>query len=184
VTEPSQRDQGGAGNGATAPTASTVEYRERLWPPVWLWLVASVVAATLGLAFGVPLGPVAGIAAWLVPQALIIWVLVTAAAMVTVDEQGLVAGRARLPFSSMGAVTALDSGAAGALRGRDADPRAYLLLRPWVPRAVRVDVDDRRDPAPYWYVSTRRAAELAAALGRARARHPGRHDGGRPDEAG
>jgi hypothetical protein len=68
----------------------------------------------------------------------------------------------------MGAVTALDPPAAALLRGRDADPRAYLLLRAWAPAAVRVEVDDPGDPAPYWYVSTRRPAALAAALELAR----------------
>lgn len=159
-------------------------YRERLWAPWWLWLVASVIAGTLGLAFGVPLGPLAGTVAWLVPQALIVWVLVTAAATVSVDDDGLVAGRARLPLSAMARVAALDARAAGALRGRDADPRAYLLLRPWVPAAVRVDVDDPRDPTPYWYVSTRAPAALSAALHAARTPQPGRDDGERPDEAG
>ena len=46
----------GGGSGAA--------YRERLWAPVWLWLVASIIAGTLGLAFGVPLGLGAGIIAW------------------------------------------------------------------------------------------------------------------------
>ena len=81
--------------------------------------------------------------------------LVTAAAVVAVEPEPLVAGRARLDFGSVGAVTPLDAPAAALLRGRGADPRAYLLLRPWVQTAVRVEVDDPDDPAPYWYVSTR-----------------------------
>jgi hypothetical protein len=144
-------------------------YAERLTAPWWLWLVSTVVAATLGFAFGVPLGVPVGIATWVVAQALVAYVLISAAALVALTPDGLVAGRATLPYAVMGAVAELDDRAAAALRGRDADPRAYLLLRPWISRAVRVDLEDPRDPAPYWYVSTRRGAVVATALEQARA---------------
>jgi Protein of unknown function (DUF3093) len=159
-------------------------YRERLFAPWWLWLVSTAIAATLGFAFGVPLGVPAGIATWVVAEALVAYVLLSAAASVAVTAQGLVAGRATLPYPVMGQVAALDDRQAAALRGREADPRAYLLLRPWIARAVRVDVDDPRDPAPYWYVSTRHGDQLAAALDLARRSAPGRHDAGHLDEAG
>ena len=46
----------------------------------------------------------------------------------------------------------------------DADARAYLLLRPYLKRAVKVEITDRADPAPYWLISTRHPEELAQAL--------------------
>ena len=84
--------------------------------------------------------------------------------LVEVRDHQLVAGRARLPLSSIGRVTALDAAEARTLRGVGADPRAFLVLRGWVSTAVRVDLDDPADPTPYWYVSTRRPDRLAAAL--------------------
>ena len=59
------------------------------------------------------------------------------------------------------------------LAGRDADARAYLLLRPYLRRAVRIAIDDPADPTPYWLVSTRRPTRLAAALTDATARPAG-----------
>ena len=50
--------------------------------------------------------------------------------------------------------------------GVDADARAYLLLRPYLKRAVRVEITDPADPAPYWLVSTRHPDELAAGADR------------------
>lgn len=147
-------------------------YRERLYAPWWLWAICTVIVATLGIAVGFPLGWVAGVAAGVVAEGAVVWVLVTASALVEVGAASLVAGRATLGYDAMGTVTALDGPAAGLLRGRDADPRAYLLLRPWVPAAVRVDVADPDDPAPYWYVSTRRPAAVAEALERARSAAP------------
>ena len=50
------------------------------------------------------------------------------------------------------------------MAGRDADARAYLLLRPYLKRAVRVEINDPADPTPYWLVGTRRPEDLAEAL--------------------
>jgi hypothetical protein len=60
--------------------------------------------------------------------------------------------------------TPLDREATRLLAGRDADARAFLLLRPYLKRSVRIEVTDPEDPAPYWLVSTRRPEELAGAL--------------------
>jgi hypothetical protein len=48
--------------------------------------------------------------------------------------------------------------------GPEADARAYLLLRPYLKRAVKVEITDPADPAPYWLVGTRRPDQLASAL--------------------
>ncbi len=48
--------------------------------------------------------------------------------------------------------------------GSEADARAYLLVRPYLKRAVRVTVVDPADPTPYWLVGTRHPEALAAAL--------------------
>jgi Protein of unknown function (DUF3093) len=139
-------------------------YRERLWAPVTWWVVVLVLLGTLALAIGVPLGLVAGILTMAGGTVLAGWLLLRSAALVEVRDRRLTAGRARLPLSVVAAVTALDESAARALRGPGADARAYLLLRPWVTTAVRVDLTDPDDPTPYWYVATRRPTTLAAAL--------------------
>jgi hypothetical protein len=46
----------------------------------------------------------------------------------------------------------------------DADARAYLLLRPYLKRGVRVDIVDPDDPTPYWLVSCRRPEDLVSAV--------------------
>jgi len=151
---------------ADPPTRDDGSYVERLWAPWWWWAISAALVASLAVAVGYPLGPVAGIIAAAVAGGGVAWLLVSSAAMVQVGGGVLVAGRARLPLWAAGGVRPLDAAEAAALRGRDADPRAFLLLRPWVPRAVRVDVDDPADPTPYWYVSTREPGRLAVAVAR------------------
>jgi hypothetical protein len=50
------------------------------------------------------------------------------------------------------------------MRGRDADPAAFLALRFWQPHGVRIDIKDDRDPTPYWLVSSKKSQELAQRL--------------------
>jgi hypothetical protein len=85
-------------------------------------------------------------------------------ARVEVSDGWLQAGRARISGEFVGEVEPLDSVETRRLAGRDADVRAYLLLRPYLKRSVKVTLHDRRDPTPYWLVNTRDPAHLAAAI--------------------
>jgi hypothetical protein len=87
------------------------------------------------------------------------------ASRTAVGVQGgeVVAGRAHIPLRLCAAVEPLDAVATRRLRGADADARAFLVLRPWLPCAVRVVLDDPADPTPYWLVSTRDPHAFAAA---------------------
>jgi hypothetical protein len=77
-------------------------------------------------------------------------------------------GRDRLPVTLAGEVTALDEEQTRALRGPRADPAAYLMTRPYLPRSVYIAVDDPAARGPYWLIGTRRPEELAAAIEAAR----------------
>lgn len=85
-------------------------------------------------------------------------------ARIVVQDGWFRAGRARIEARHLGQVAALDVDQTRLVAGRDADARAYLLLRPYLPRAVRVEVADPADPTPYWLVSSRHPEALASAL--------------------
>jgi hypothetical protein len=108
------------------------------------------------------------------------FVVTTAAAMALVSSYGsarirvvagsLVAGNARIPVGALGEAEVLEGAEAVAWRSYKADPRAFMLLRSYVPTALRVEVVDPRDPTPYVYLSTRSPRRLAAALEAVRTR--------------
>jgi Protein of unknown function (DUF3093) len=143
-------------------------FDERLTPPWWLWAIGEGLVAVLALSFYVALGPAAGAAVLLVFGGALAWVLVTAAASVTVQGEILTAGAAHIPVSALGPIEVLDADQARALRGPESDPAGYHLIRGWVPAGVRAIVVDPLDPTPYWFVATRRPAALAAAIEAAR----------------
>jgi hypothetical protein len=154
---------------------SPASYSERLSVPLRWWVQATMLLATLWLAFVVAMP---AWAAWSATVALLLLVvglfLWFGSAHVAVRDDVLHAGRAHIPVDLIGPVEALDPEETRRVHGVDADARAFLLTRPYLKRAVRISVQDPSDPTPYWLVSTRRPNELVAALG---ATGPGRPGG-------
>ena len=74
------------------------------------------------------------------------------------------AARAHIALAHLGAAEALDAEATRLAMGPGADARAFLVMRPYLKRAVRVPVTDPADPTPYWLVGSRHPDALAAAL--------------------
>lgn len=143
----------------------TVAYTERLGVPLRWWVQGTMLVASLWLALVVA---VPGVVPWIVTGAalaLLAAALVSyGSARIKVEDGVLHAGRAHIDTSLLGAVTALDADQTRRAAGMEADARAFLVLRPYLKRAVKVHLDDPADPTPYWLVSSRHPDRLAAAL--------------------
>ncbi|MFF3014000.1 DUF3093 domain-containing protein [Streptomyces sp. NPDC057939] len=85
-------------------------------------------------------------------------------ARVRVVNGSLAAGTARIPVTALGEPEVLEAEEARAWRTYKADTRAFMLMRSYVPTAVRVEVTDPTDPTPYVYVSTREPQALSEAI--------------------
>jgi hypothetical protein len=141
------------------------EYAERLAAPWWLWLpglgAAGLLAAEIWLGSD-------GARAWL-PFAVLLplaagglWWLGRIRIRVTGGE--LHVDDAHLPVRFVADAIPLDAEGRREVLGVGADPLAFVVQRPWVGGAVQVVLDDPADPTPYWVISSRRPADLAAAL--------------------
>lgn len=141
------------------------EYLERLRVPLRWWAVATMFWASVLLAMLVAMPATAACLFTGFFYAINAAVFVGyGAARISVADGLFEAGRARIPVQALADPEALDAAAARRAAGVDADARAFLLLRPYAPRAVRVRVVDPADPTPYWLVSTRHPRTLVAAL--------------------
>jgi Protein of unknown function (DUF3093) len=142
-----------------------VKYDERLGVPLRWWALATMFLASLLLAFLVSTPAWVALTGTSVLVAMVVLLFVGyGAARVSVVDGVFRAGRAQIPATFVGAPVALDAEATHRRAGVDADARAYLLLRPYLKRAVFVPIDDPADPTPYWLVSTRHPEQLVAAL--------------------
>ena len=144
---------------------ANVAYSERLGVPLRWWVQGTMLVASLWLALVVAVpGPVpwvvTGLALALLAAALVSY----GSARVRVEDGVLHAGRAHIDVSLLGDVRALDADETRRAAGVEADARAFLLLRPYLKRAVKVHLSDPTDPTPYWLVSSRHPDRLAAAL--------------------
>ncbi|MCW2753619.1 MAG: secreted protein [Marmoricola sp.] len=140
-------------------------YHERLHVPLRWWVQATMFLATVWLAF------IVALPAWLawggslallaLVYGLFAWV---GSAHVAVRDGTLYAGDATISLDFLGTPEPLDKEGTRRVHGVDADARAYLLMRPYLSRSVRVPIVDPSDPTPYWLISTRHPRRLAKAL--------------------
>jgi hypothetical protein len=148
---------------------SASPYEERLTAPRSWWLVCLLVGVSMALIllpFGtLPLlgGLVGGTAAAAVVASSY------GSVRIRVVGDALIAGEAKIPVSALGEPEVLDAEEARAWRTYKADTRAFMLLRAYIPGALRIPVTDPADPTPYLYLSTRQPQRLIAALEAARA---------------
>ena len=148
-----------------APVSLTPAYTERLGVPLRWWVQGTMLVAALWLAVAVATPtPVAWLVTAVALVMLIFCLWAFGNARIVVSDGELRAGRAHIEARHLGTATPLDADQTRRTAGVDADARAFLLLRPYLKRAVKVEITDPADPAPYWLLSTRRPEELAQAL--------------------
>ncbi|MFJ5772665.1 DUF3093 domain-containing protein [Streptomyces sp. NPDC093094] len=147
---------------------STAPYEERLTAPRTWWLVSFLVGVSMALIL-LPFGtlPMLG---GLVGGTAAAAVVASSYGSVRIRVVGgsLIAGDAKIPVTALGESEVLDPEEARAWRTYKADTRAFLLLRAYIPRALKVEVTDPADPTPYLYLSTREPERLAEAIRTAR----------------
>lgn len=143
-------------------------YEERLTAPRSWWLVCFLVGVSTALIL-LPFGtlPLLG---GLAGGTAVAAVVASSYGSVRIRVVGgfLIAGEAKIPVSALGEPEILDREEARAWRTYKANPHAFMLLRAYVPTALRVPVTDPADPTPYVYLSTREPERLVAALEAAR----------------
>lgn len=143
-------------------------FDERLTTPRSWWTLPVLLGLSLGFIFLV-FGPVPAFIALVAGVALGAIALNSyGSARIRVTQGQLVTGQAHIPVQALGTAAPLAPDEARAWRGYKADSRAYMLLRSYVPTALKVEVTDEHDPTPYLYLSTRRPEQLASALDRAK----------------
>ncbi|MFD8202044.1 DUF3093 domain-containing protein [Streptomyces sp. NPDC003470] len=148
---------------------SATPYEERLTAPRSWWLISFLVGLSFALIL-LPFGTLpmlGGLAGGTAAAAVV--ASSYGAVRIRIVGDSLVAGEARVPLTALGEAEILDAEEARAWRTYKADTRAFLLLRAYIPTAVRVEVTDPEDPTPYLYLSTREPERLVEALRTAKA---------------
>ncbi|WP_328769626.1 DUF3093 domain-containing protein [Streptomyces sp. NBC_00286] len=147
----------------TAP--SRLAYDERLAAPRIWWAIAVLFGLSLALVF-LPYGLIAALIAMAIGTCLAgMYVSAQGSTRIRVTGDTLFVMDARIPLTALGQPEVLDGEEARAWRTYKADMRAFMVMRSFIPTAVRVEVLDPDDPTPYLYLSTRTPDRLAKAIG-------------------
>jgi Protein of unknown function (DUF3093) len=133
--------------------------------PWWWYILAIGVAVLLGaeIHMGYP-----GIRSWIgyalcVPVAVLGLVLL-GRTRVRVADGVLHVGSAAKELRHLGRAEIVAKADRQRALGPELDPAAFLMIRAWIRRLVRVETTDPDDPTPYWVFSVRDAPGLLAAL--------------------
>jgi hypothetical protein len=131
-----------------------------MWPCALV--TAGLMAAEIHLGYD-------GLRAW-VPYAVLLPLTVALLAWLGRVQVRIAGGELRvddahIPLELLITAEPLDAAAKRDALGLDLHPYAFVVHRPWIRGAVRIDLDDPADPTPYWVISSRRPAALVAALG-------------------
>jgi hypothetical protein len=153
-------------------------YTEQLRVPAAYWVLGMLSAVIFASTAWAGFNLIVAIACYVVfcggcAAVLLAWSHTT----IEVSDGELRAGSVTLPLATAGEVAALDETQSRALRGPRADPRAFMLIKPYLRLAVYVEVTGEDQERPYWLIGSRRPAELVAAIERSR---PQARTGGTP----
>lgn len=141
-------------------------YSETLRPPLWLLAFIFFLLASVALSIWAAFDNRSGLIA-LALAVLALPVINNALLLrITVSETQLRVGRAHIEGRYLGKAQSITVNEMRLIRGRDADPAAYLALRFWQPRGVKIEIRDPRDATPYWLISSKNAKGLVETLNR------------------
>lgn len=142
-----------------------MSYVERLRVPLWWWLIALAFTASLALAILAFLPLAQGlIIVGLFAFATGTLVFAYGHTAVRVADGCVHAGRHSIDGKWIAGAEALGREESANAMSAGANPRDFLMTRPYIGELVRITINDAADPHPHWLVSSRRAEELAAAV--------------------
>jgi hypothetical protein len=143
-----------------------VIFREVLRPPIWVLAFIYFLFLSIVLSVWAALDNRATLVTLALSTIALIWISISMTSEITFDGEVLRIDKANIDLKYLGKATVLDKNAMRLLRTRDADPAAYLAIKFWEPRGLRIELNDARDKTPYWLVTSKRGEEFAALLNR------------------
>ena len=135
-----------------------------LRPPIWVLAFIYFMFLSLVIAIWAAFDTTATMVAFAISTLAIPFIAKSLTSRILVDQNELRIGKAHIDLKYLGKVTVLDSDAMRLMRTRDADPAAFLAIKFWASKGIKIEVIDPRDATPYWLITSKRGEKLAALL--------------------
>ena len=145
-------------------TEKGMSYKEVIRAPLWLVAFVYLLFLSMVLSIWAALGNTPALITFGTLTLWLIYLYFKTALKIEVDQTHLRVGGASIEHKYIGEVTVLSSSEVKLIRTRDANPLAYLAIRFWSSKAIKLQVSDARDKTPYWLITTKNGQELLKAL--------------------
>ena len=139
-------------------------FTEVLRPPIWVLAFIYFMFLSLVIAIWAAFDTTATMVSLAIATLAIPFIAQSLTSRIGVDHNQLRIDKAHIELKYLGKVTVLDSDAMRLLRTRDADPAAFLAIKFWSSKGIKIEVTDPRDATPYWLITSKRGEKLAALL--------------------
>ena len=141
-----------------------MEFREVISAPIWLIAFVYFIFLSVVLSIWAALGEVPALLTFVALTIALAVIYQKTKLVIEIDSEELRVGPARIERKYIGQCENLEAPALKLVRGRDADPAAYLGIRFWQPTGIKMHVLDSRDSTPYWLITSKRGQEMTALL--------------------
>ena len=141
-----------------------VIFTEVLRPPIWVLAFIYFMFLSLVIAIWAALDTNATMVAFVISTLAIPFIARSLTSRISINERELRIDKAHIDLKYLGKITVLDSDAMRLLRTRDADPAAFLAIKFWASKGIKIEISDPRESTPYWLVTSKRGEKLAALL--------------------
>lgn len=140
------------------------EFAERISWPLSLWAFLGVMVGSIFLTFWAPFNFLFASTVTIVFIAALFYAHYKSRLDIVVINGWLYVGNAKIELKYIKSAKELNKKQFLKMRGPSADPAAFNATRYWIKTGVKVELNDKADPTPYWLISSRKAKALADCL--------------------
>jgi len=146
-----------------ADSNDVIFFEKSNWP-LSVWFFLSIMCASIYLAIWAPLGQIPALLSTILCVFGLVILSQKMQTTILVEQNMLYVNNAKINLKFVKKATALNKDEFKKLNGASADPAAFLATNFWTNIGVKVELKDKKDPTPYWLISTKRADELVKKL--------------------
>jgi hypothetical protein len=144
--------------------AALKNFQENLRPPIRTLAFIYFLLGSIVIAIWAALPSPATLIAFIASIFLLALAARSLSSKISVDDGVLTVGKANIETKYISNVILLDKIEMALERTVRIDPAAFLALKFWESKGVKIILQDERDSTPYWLITTKRGKELAAAI--------------------
>jgi hypothetical protein len=138
-------------------------YKERVLPTVYFYIASITLPLSLFLV-ALPFSEVVSISLALASIPLVLVLSWLGSPLITLNPQTLSIGQASIETKYLGKAEVVSPQEAFLERGVKLDSRAFTKFQIGVKQLVKIEIQDKQDPTPYWLIATRNPEVLAGLI--------------------